>query len=98
MAITITSIPNAFIGAFNQVPYSISSTNTAQPNFYFVIDIMETSGANNPLARLKYPAQPGVATLTFDIGNVLKNYVSYDFLNAQASYVAANTNSSATKR
>ena len=93
MAITITSIPDAFIGAFNQVPYSISSTNTAQPNFYFVIDIMETSGANNPLARLKYPAQPGVATLTFDIGNVLKNYVSYDFLNAQASYVAANTNS-----
>jgi len=93
MAITITSSPNAFIGAFNQVPYSISSTNTAQPNFYFVIDVMETSGANNPLARLKYPVQPGVATLTFDIGNVLKNYVSYDFLNAQASYVAANTNS-----
>jgi hypothetical protein len=93
MAITITSSPNAFIGAFNQVPYTISSTNTAQPNFYFVIDVMETSGANNPLARLKYPAQPGVTTLTFDIGNVLKNYVSYDFLNASAAYVAANTNS-----
>ena len=93
MAITITSSPNAFIGAFNQVPYTIGSNNTGQPNFYFVIDVMQTSGANNPLARLKYPAQPGVNTLTFDIGNVLKNYVSYDFLNAQASYVAANTNS-----
>jgi hypothetical protein len=93
MAITKTSVPNNFIGAFNQVPYTISSNNTAQPNFYFVIDVMQTSGTNNPLARLKYPAQPGVNTLTFDIGNVLKNYVSFDFLNAQASYVAANTNS-----
>jgi hypothetical protein len=92
MAITKTSVPDNFIGAFNQVAYTISSTNTAQPNFYFVVDIKETV-TSTLLARLKYPAQPGVATLTFDIGNVLKNYVSYDFLNAQAAYVAANTNS-----
>jgi len=92
MAITINTSPNAFIGAFNQVVYTITSTNTAQPNFNFIIDIKETT-TSTLLARLKYPAQPSSSSLTFDIGSVLKNYVSYDFLNAQASYVAANTNS-----
>lgn len=93
MAITKITVPNDFIGAFNQVPYTISSNNTAQPNFYFVVDIMETGGLNNPLARLKYPVQPSSSQITFDVSSVLKNYVSYDVLNAQASYVAANTNS-----
>ena len=93
MAITKTTVPNDFIGAFNQVVYTISSTNAlTQPNFYFVIDIKETI-TSTLLARLKYPVQPAVATLTFDISNVLQNYVSYDFSNAQAAYVAANTNS-----
>ena len=92
MAITKTTVPNDFIGAFNQVVYTISSNNTAQPNFNFIVDIKETT-TSTLLARLKYPAQPGVTTLTFDIGDVLRNSVSYDFLNAQAAYVAANTNS-----
>jgi len=93
MAITKDTVPNNFIGAFNQVVYTISSNNTTQPNFNFIIDIKETI-TGTLLARLKYPKQPGVSTsITFDIGEVLKNSVSYDFLNAQASYVAANTNS-----
>lgn len=92
MAITKTTVPDNFIGAFNQVVYTISSNNTAQPNFNFIVDIKETT-TSTLLARLKYPAQPGVTTLTFDIGDVLRNSVSYDFLNAQAAYVAANTNS-----
>jgi hypothetical protein len=92
MAITIVTPPDDFIGAFNQVVYKISSNNTAQPNFNFIVDIKETT-TSTLLARLKYPKQPGVTDLTFDIGDVLKNSVSYDFLNAQAAYVAANTNS-----
>ena len=92
MAITKDTVPNDFIGAFNQVVYKITSNNTAQPNFNFIVDIKETT-SGTLLARLKYPAQPGVTTLTFDIGDVLRNSVSYDFLNAQAAYVAANTNS-----
>jgi hypothetical protein len=92
MAITKVTVPDDFIGAFNQVVYKISSNNTAQPNFNFIVDIKETT-TSTLLARLKYPKQPGVTDLTFDIGDVLKNSVSYDFLNAQAAYVAANTNS-----
>ena len=92
MAITIITTPNAFMAAYNQVPYTVSSNNTAQPNFNFIIDVNETSGTANPLARLKYPVQPSSAQLTFDIGNVLKNYVSYDFNNVSGDF-AANTNS-----
>jgi hypothetical protein len=82
MAITIISTPNQFMAAYNQVAYTVSSNNTAQPNFNFIVDVNETSGANNPLARLKYPVQPSSAQLQFDVGNVIKNYVSYDFFNA----------------
>ncbi len=79
MAITILSSPNQFMAAYNQIPYTVSSNNTAQPNFNFIVDVNETNGTNNPLARLKYPAQPSSSQLTFDVGNVVKNYVSYDF-------------------
>jgi len=92
MAITIISTPSAFMAAYNQVPYTVSSNMTAQPNFNFIVDVNQTGGANNPLARLKYPVQPSSAQLTFDIGNVLKNYVSYDFNNVTAVF-ASNTNS-----
>jgi len=92
MAITILSNPSSFMAAHNQVPYTVSSNMTGQPNFNFIIDINQTSGTNNPLARLKYPVQPSSAQITFDIGNVLKNYVSYDFNNVSAVF-APNTNS-----
>jgi hypothetical protein len=81
------------MAAHNFIPYTISSDNTSQPNFNFVIDVNETGGASNPLARLIYPKQPSVNTLTFDVGSVLKNYVSYDALNVSATVIAANTNS-----
>jgi hypothetical protein len=93
MAITIISTPNQFMAAYNQVAYTVSSNNTAQPNFNFIVDVNETSGANNPLARLKYPVQPSSAQLQFDVGNVIKNYVSYDFFNATGTLYAPNLNS-----
>jgi len=92
MAITIITTPNAFMAAFNQVPYTVSSNNTAQPNFNFIVDVNQTSGTANPLARLKYPVQPSSAQLTFDVGNVLQNYVSYDFNNVTGVF-GTNTNS-----
>jgi len=92
MAITIIATPSAFMAAYNQVPYTVSSNLTAQPNFNFIVDVNETSGANNPLARLKYPVQPSSAQLTFDVGNVLQNYVSYDFNNVTGVF-GTNTDS-----
>ena len=92
MSITIIATPSAFMAAYNQVPYTVSSNLTAQPNFNFIVDVNETSGTNNPLARLKYPVQPSSAQLTFDVGNVLQNYVSYDFNNVTGVF-GTNTNS-----
>jgi hypothetical protein len=93
MAITIISTPNQFMAAYNQVAYEVSSNNTAQPNFNFIVDVNQTSGTNNPLARLKYPVQPSSAQLQFDVGNVIKNYVSFDFFNATGTLFAPNLNS-----
>jgi hypothetical protein len=92
MAITILSSPGA-MAAYNQIPYTVSSNMTSQPNFNFIVDVNEIGGTNNPLARLKYPVQPSSSELTFDVGNVLKNYVSFDFGNALAARIAANTRS-----
>jgi hypothetical protein len=93
MAITIISTPNQFMAAYNQVAYTVSSNNTAQPNFNFIVDVNQTSGTNNPLARLKYSVQPSSAQLQFDVGNVIKNYVSFDFFNATGTLFAPNLNS-----
>jgi hypothetical protein len=92
MAITILSSPGP-MAAYNQIPYTVSSNMTSQPNFNYIIDVNEIGGTNNPLARLKYPVQPSSSELTFDVGNVLKNYVSFDFGNALAARIAANTRS-----
>lgn len=92
MAITILSSPGP-MAAYNQIPYTVSSNMTSQPNFNYIIDVNEIGGTNNPLARLKYPVQPSSSQLTFDVGNVLKNYVSFDFGNALAARIASNTKS-----
>lgn len=72
MAITILSSPNQFMAAYNQIPYTVSSNNTAQPNFNYIVDVNETNGTNNPLARLKYPAQPSSSQLTLMLVMQLK--------------------------
>lgn len=81
MAITLTSIPPKLVAAHNQVLYTIQSSNTAQPNFNFVIDV-KVIGVTDPIARLQYPVQPSSSSITIDIGPVLKNLVSYDFIEA----------------
>ena len=96
MAITVTTPPQSVQPAHNEIDYAISSTSTAQPNFYFVADI-NVSGQTNPVARLIFPKQPSVTTLTLNVASVLKNYVSFDFTNiiGLVTIVAPNTNSRA---
>jgi len=95
MSISLISTPPRFSSANNQIAYTISSSNTAQPNFNFVIDVFVIDAPISPAVRLTYPVQPSSIQLTFDIGNVIKNYVSYDLLNTQTSIIAPNTNSRA---
>ena len=92
--ITIISSPNQISSAYNQIIYKISSSDTAQPNFNFVADVY-VSGFTGIQARLLYPVQPNTNILQFDIGNVLKNYVSYDFLDSFGTLVQANWQSTA---
>ena len=87
--ITIISSPNQISSAYNQIIYKISSSDTAKPNFNFVADVY-VSGFTGIQARLLYPVQPNTNILQFDIGNVLKNYVSYDFLDSFGTLVQAN--------
>lgn len=93
MAITLVTIPPRFNAAFNQIAYTISSNNTAQPNFNFIIDVKLTGGTL--LSRLKFPVQPSSNQLTFDVGPVLQNQVTHDLSNVTAAIIAANTNSRA---
>ncbi|MEI6190508.1 MAG: hypothetical protein WCP61_08815 [Chitinophagia bacterium] len=94
MSITKITVPNQISSANNQVIYKISSTNTAQPNFNFVADVT-VSGYSGIAARLKYPVQPSSTQLQFDIGNVLKNYVSINFVNSIGSDITGAFNTTA---
>jgi hypothetical protein len=80
MAITINSSTNTHSAAYNQMLFNISSNNTAQPNFYFVADVyVRVSGVDVLAARLLYPKQLGSTSVTIDISDVIKNYVTYQF-------------------
>ncbi len=94
MSITKITVPNQISSANNQVIYKISSSNTAQPNFNFVADVT-VSGYGGIAARLKYPVQPSSTQLQFDIGNVLKNYVSINFINSFGSDITGAFNTTA---
>jgi len=77
MAITIITQPNAITPAYNPIIITASSTNTAQANFRFVVDIVLTY----PIAvtkRIKLSPRPD-GFLLFDAHRIVENYLSYDF-------------------
>lgn len=91
--ITLISVPNKFMAAHNQIAYTISSDNTSESNFNFVVDVNELAGSSNPIARLVYPKQVGTDQINLDIGSVLKNYTQCDALNVFALNYDPNMNS-----
>ena len=77
MAITIITQPISITPAYNPIIITASSTNTAQPNFRFVVDIVITY----PLSvtkRIKISPRPD-GFLLFDAHRIIENYLSYDF-------------------
>ena len=58
--------------------FVLSSTNVAQPNFKFVVDIY-VSGVVGIVARQLYQADPTYATCAADISRVVENFISSDF-------------------
>jgi hypothetical protein len=79
MAITVASSPNDNQPAYNQVLFDISSSNTSQPNFNFVVDVYVKQTSDVLAARLLYPKQPSSTSVKIDISNILKTYVTHTF-------------------
>jgi len=78
MAITITNSPNDYQNMFNGMKLSVSSTNTGQPNFMFLFDVFIV-GTASAVARLTYPKQPAVTSVSADIASVLRGYATPSF-------------------
>ncbi len=91
MAITINNTPALHSAAYNQIVFDVSSNNTANTGFNFLIDVYVGGVRVN---RQLYPKQPGTNKLLVDLSPVIKNFVQYDFLNASA-FFSYNTNSKA---
>ena len=57
MAITILANPKDFAPVYNKMEYLISSTNTAQTNFAYLVDIY-INGSGTKTVRLRIPVRP----------------------------------------
>lgn len=76
MAISVLSTIRTMTPVFNDVGFSISSTNTAQTNFKYLCDVY-WAGAVAPV-RKKQPAEPSNGYCYFDAAGVLGSYVTRD--------------------
>jgi len=92
MAITFITSPNNWQNAYNEIVFNVSSSNSTQSNFQYLVDV-NVSGQTNPVARLTYPKQPLVGTINIDVANVLKDYVTYDIVSFNVSGILPNPNS-----
>jgi hypothetical protein len=90
MSITVNSEPAEHGAGYNQLVFDVTSTQTAQPNFNFVIDVYVGGVRVN---RQLYPKQPASSSLKVDVSPVVRNYLSADFLNASSTLLSANTGS-----
>ena len=98
MAITILANPKDFAPVYNKMEYLIESTNVAQPNFAYLVDIY-INGSGTKTVRLRIPARPSdnkgkvdihrvlESALTSDVGNPTGDAGTYDASNSSISYI-----------
>lgn len=80
MSLTIQKSPEDYSPAYNDMTYLISSTNTAQPNFYikgYVDYFLDGTGYTNIIECNLYPL-PGKNYAKFDPSRILRSYVTHD--------------------
>ncbi len=88
MAITIKQSPNHFSPVYNPLPFVITSSNVAQPNFKFIYDIH----IGSDLVRIKQSPRPdGYGYL--DVHRVVESYVTSDFTFSVNNLFARNSHS-----
>lgn len=85
MAISIIQEPLNYTPAYNDINYTVSSTNVAQPNFNFIFDV-EVNGT--VVSRHRVPPTPVTNYGVFNAKRVIENYLSdnFDFTAFQVSY------------
>jgi hypothetical protein len=98
MAITINATPKDFAPVYNKMEYLISSTNSAEPNFAYLVDIY-INGSGTKTVRLRIPVRPSdskgkvdihrvlESALTSDVGNPIADAGTYDAANSSLSYI-----------
>jgi len=72
MAITILATPKDFAPVYNKMEYLIESTNVAQPNFAYLVDIY-INGSGTKTVRLRIPVRPSDNYGKVDIHRVLES-------------------------
>jgi len=76
MAVTIVNTPSDYVPVNNNVIWTGTSTNSAQPQFKYLVDIV--IGATT-VYRYKIKPEPGaVGLLAVDVSRTLRNYLSKD--------------------
>jgi hypothetical protein len=83
MAITIITAPLTYVPAYNPIIVTASSTNTAQPNFRYIVQVI-FSYPSVVTKTLKMSARPD-GYLLFDAHRIVENYLSYDFTISDAT-------------
>lgn len=76
MALTINDQPDQFTPAFSPMPFVVFSTNNSSANFKYIADIY-VSGVTSPTyIRVESAAHPTSGRGFFDIGEVIRKYVT----------------------
>jgi hypothetical protein len=76
MAITVYNTPASYAPAYNQMIFTLSSTNVTQPNFRYIADIYVNGSSD--YTRLEVGKNPTNSSGVFDISGIIQNYLSMD--------------------
>ena len=77
MAITIYNTPNSYAPVYNQMIFTLSSTNVAQSNFRYIADIYVNGSSD--YTRLEVGRNPSNNYGTFDVAGIIQNFLTRDF-------------------
>jgi len=74
MAVSVTASPSYPNVTYTHILYSVSSTNSGNPQYQFVLDVKQ---GGERLARLKQYPNPNAIGI-FDVSRILADYIEYD--------------------
>jgi hypothetical protein len=97
MAITILANPKDFAPVYNKMEYLIESTNVAEPNYAYLVDIY-INGSGTKTVRLRIPARPDnygkvdihrvlESALTSNVGSPTGVAGTYSAANSSLTYI-----------